>query len=208
MLGARKGASGVSRRALIRVAFSQTNLCESRSRLENASAFEQSNRPSRRMRSARAAGPLQPVSRGGPPAVVLSSAKIPKTNAPNLIAIEARPQSVECPLLAQAEGPVALANVRRSVPAFLVHNLYSTSTVPTLTDFYNQTLVADLAAAGVKVTLADIQSLVNTVIANPTAYGFTAAHVLPGVAGAGSSTSPACVAGAGASGWGQFCGNA
>src|SRR5450759_2337045 len=54
------------------------SLCESRSRLENASAYEQSNRPSHRTRSARAVALLQPVSRGGPPAVVLSFAKIPK----------------------------------------------------------------------------------------------------------------------------------
>jgi outer membrane lipase/esterase len=87
---------------------------------------------------------------------------------------------------------------------FLVYNEYGTGT---LANFYNSTLVSDLAAAGITVTLADIQSLVSTVEANPTAYGFTAATVLPGVAGAGSSTSSACVAGAGASGWGQFCGN-
>jgi outer membrane lipase/esterase len=87
---------------------------------------------------------------------------------------------------------------------FLVYNDYGTGT---LANFYNSTLVADLAAAGVNVKLADIQQLVSTVEANPTAYGFTAGTVMPGVAGAGSSTSSACVAGAGASGWGQFCGN-
>jgi outer membrane lipase/esterase len=87
---------------------------------------------------------------------------------------------------------------------FLVYNEYGTGT---LANFYNSTLVSDLAAAGLTVTLADIQSLVSTVEANPTAYGFTAATVLPGVAGAGSSTSSACVAGAGASGWGLFCAN-
>jgi hypothetical protein len=41
------------------------------------SAFEQSNRPWLRPRSTRAAGLIQPVSRGGPPAVVLSFAIIP-----------------------------------------------------------------------------------------------------------------------------------
>jgi outer membrane lipase/esterase len=85
---------------------------------------------------------------------------------------------------------------------FLIHNLYGTGT---LVDFYNQTLIADLAAANVNAKIADIQSLVNTVEANPTAYGFAAATVLPGVPG--SSTGSACVAGLGASGWGQFCGN-
>jgi outer membrane lipase/esterase len=85
---------------------------------------------------------------------------------------------------------------------FLIHNLYGTGT---LANFYDQTLIADLAAANVNAKIADIQSLVSTVEANPTAYGFTAATVLPGVPG--SSTGSACVAGLGASGWGQFCGN-
>jgi outer membrane lipase/esterase len=85
---------------------------------------------------------------------------------------------------------------------FLVYNEYGNGT---LANFYNSTLVSDLATAGIKFTLADIQSLVNTVEANPTAYGFTAATVMPGVPG--STTGSACVAGLGASGWGQFCGN-
>jgi hypothetical protein len=80
MRDARKGAKRVSHRALGRGAFSWMRLCERRSRLENASAFEQSNRPSHQPRSTRAAGLLQPVSRGGPPAVVLSFAKIPNRN--------------------------------------------------------------------------------------------------------------------------------
>jgi outer membrane lipase/esterase len=84
----------------------------------------------------------------------------------------------------------------------LIHNLYGSGT---LADFYNTTLIQDLAAAGVNYTLSDIASLVQTVEANPTAYGFTAATVMPGVPG--SATGSACVAGLGASGWGQFCGN-
>jgi outer membrane lipase/esterase len=86
--------------------------------------------------------------------------------------------------------------------SFLIYNQYGTGL---LANFYNSTLASDLALAGVKVTLADIQSLVSTVEANPTAYGFTAATVMPGVPG--SSTGSACVAGLGATGWGQFCGN-
>jgi outer membrane lipase/esterase len=84
----------------------------------------------------------------------------------------------------------------------LVNDLYGGGT---LKSFYNATLIADLAAAGVHYTLADVASLVQTVEANPTAYGFTAATVMPGVPG--SSTGSACVAGLGATGWGQFCGN-
>jgi outer membrane lipase/esterase len=88
---------------------------------------------------------------------------------------------------------------------FLVHDLYATGPNTTLVDFYNQTLNADLAAAHVNAKIADVESLVKTVEANPTAYGFTDATVMPGVPG--SSTGSACVAGPGASGWGQFCGN-
>lgn len=85
---------------------------------------------------------------------------------------------------------------------FLVYNSYG---MGNLASFYNATLVSDLAAAGIKVALADIHSLVVNVEANPTTYGFTAATVMPGVPGSG--TGSACVAGTGASGWGQFCGN-
>jgi outer membrane lipase/esterase len=84
----------------------------------------------------------------------------------------------------------------------LIHNLYGGGT---LMAFYNTTLVHDLAAAGVNYTLSDIASLFQAVEANPTAHGFTAATVVPGVPG--PTTQSACVAGLGASGWGQFCGN-
>jgi outer membrane lipase/esterase len=85
----------------------------------------------------------------------------------------------------------------------LINNLYGTNILDT---FYNTTLIAELAAAHVNYTLADVALLVQTVEANPTAYGFTAGTVLPGVAGQ-LDPSSACAAGAGASGWGQFCGN-
>jgi outer membrane lipase/esterase len=85
---------------------------------------------------------------------------------------------------------------------FLINNLYGGGT---LANFYNTTLVTDLNADGVKYILANIAGLVQTVEANPTAYGFTAATVMPGVPG--PTTGSACVAGLGASGWGQFCGN-
>lgn len=87
---------------------------------------------------------------------------------------------------------------------FLVYNV-GPSPMGTLADFYNHTLVSDLAAANVSVTLADIAGLISTVEANPTAYGLTAATVLPGISG--PNTTSACVAGVGASGWGQFYGN-
>jgi outer membrane lipase/esterase len=110
----------------------------------------------------------------------------------------------EAYLAAQAAALVASIKSLQTSGAqnFLIHNLYGTGT---LTNFYNQTLAADLLGANVNAKIADIQSLVSTVEANPTAYGFTAATVLPGVPGSG--TGSACVAGLGASGWGQFCGN-
>jgi outer membrane lipase/esterase len=112
--------------------------------------------------------------------------------------------SKEAYLTSQVSSLVAEMQSLKTAGAqnFLVYNEYGTGT---LANFYNSTLASDLAAAGIKVTLADIQSLVSTVEANPTAYGFTAATVMPGVPG--SSTGSACVAGLGASGWGQFCGN-
>jgi outer membrane lipase/esterase len=109
-------------------------------------------------------------------------------------------------LSAQASSLVSQIKSLQTLGAqnILINNLYGGGP-GTLVNFYNQTLVSDLASAGVHYTLADIQSLVNTVEANPTAYGFTAATVMPGVPG--STTGSACVAGLGASGWGQFCGN-
>jgi outer membrane lipase/esterase len=113
--------------------------------------------------------------------------------------------SKEAYLMSQASALVTGIQSLKSAGAqnFLVYNNYG---IGTLSNYYNAQLVSDLAAAGITVTLADIQSLVSTVEANPTAYGFTAATVLPGVAGQPNPSS-ACVAGAGASGWGQFCGN-
>jgi outer membrane lipase/esterase len=84
----------------------------------------------------------------------------------------------------------------------LVNNLYGAGALAT---YYNATLVFDLSAAHINYTLADVASLVQTVETNPIAYGFTAATVMPGVPGSG--TGSACVAGLGATGWGQFCGN-
>jgi outer membrane lipase/esterase len=112
--------------------------------------------------------------------------------------------SKEAYLMSQASSLVSGIQSLKAAGAqnFLVYNQYGTGT---LANFYNSTLVSDLAAAGITVTSADIQSLVSTVEANPTAYGFTAATVMPGVPG--STTGSACVAGLGASGWGQFCGN-
>jgi len=88
----------------------------------------------------------------------------------------------------------------------VVPNVYAA--VPLVT-FYNQTLWSDLHAAGVPFIPADIKPMVDTVIANPTAFGFTAATVLPGVVG--PSTGSACVTPIGApattSGWGSTCAN-
>jgi outer membrane lipase/esterase len=84
---------------------------------------------------------------------------------------------------------------------FLINNSWGTGT---LTGYYNTTLFAALKAAGVSYILGDINTLVQNVEANPSAYGLLTAQ--PGIAG-DSNTPSACVAGNGASGWGQFCGN-
>jgi outer membrane lipase/esterase len=77
----------------------------------------------------------------------------------------------------------------------------------TLATFYTSTLWSDLNGAGVKFTPIDIAAMVAEVEADPTAYGFTAATVLPGIVGSG--TGSACVTETGASstssGWGQWC---
>jgi outer membrane lipase/esterase len=76
----------------------------------------------------------------------------------------------------------------------------------TLASFWTNTLFSDLSALNVNFIQVDMAGLVQTVESNPTAYGFTASTVLPGVAGE-INPSSACVAGAGASGWGQWCAN-
>jgi len=70
------------------------------------------------------------------------------------------------------------------------------------TDFTTD-LFSDLTVLGVKFVGADIAGLIQTVENNPTLYGFTTATVFPGVPGSG--TGSACVAGLGATGWGQWC---
>jgi outer membrane lipase/esterase len=78
-----------------------------------------------------------------------------------------------------------------------------------LFNFYNQTLWTDLHAIGVQFIPADMQSVLAAVLANPTAFGFSAATVLPGVVG--PNTGSACVTPIGAppttSAWGSNCAN-
>lgn len=82
----------------------------------------------------------------------------------------------------------------------LVHGNYGQGLLAT---FLNQTLKSDFATAGIGFVYSDVGALVQAVTANPTAYGFTAATVGPGIAGV--STGSACVGGG--SGWGQWCGD-
>ena len=81
----------------------------------------------------------------------------------------------------------------------VVYGLKSSSDLAT---YYTSTLLSDLTAAGVHFIGADILGLVQTVQANPSAYGLLTDT--PGIAG-NSNTPSACVAGAGATGWGQRC---
>jgi outer membrane lipase/esterase len=83
----------------------------------------------------------------------------------------------------------------------VVYGLKSSST---LAEYYTSTLFSDLTGAHVDFIAADILALVQTVQANPSAYGLLTDT--PGIAG-DSNTPSACVAGAGATGWGQRCAN-
>lgn len=74
-----------------------------------------------------------------------------------------------------------------------------------LANYWNTQLRLRLDAAGVDYIFADVAGLLEEITANPTLYGFTSTTVLPGIAG--DATRSACVSGAGASGWGQFCAN-
>ena len=73
--------------------------------------------------------------------------------------------------------------------------------------YFNQAFKASLDAAGVNYVYADVYNLIADIKANPLVYGFDPLRIEPGVAGAGAATTSACVAGAGAVGWGVFCAN-
>ena len=78
----------------------------------------------------------------------------------------------------------------------------------TLGTFWTGQLFTDLTSLSVNFIGADIAGMVAEVQANPTAYGFTAATVVPGTVG-GTNSACATQTGAGAttSGWGQWCAN-
>jgi outer membrane lipase/esterase len=90
--------------------------------------------------------------------------------------------------------------------SLVIYGLQSSDTLPT---FMTNTLFSDLKKDGVNFLGIDIAGLIATVEADPTAYGFTAATVMPGVVG--TSTGSACVTETGApstsTGWGQWCAN-
>ena len=73
--------------------------------------------------------------------------------------------------------------------------------------YFNQAYKVSLDAAGINYVYVDVYNLLDTVRANPLAYGLDPLRLTPGVAGAGLATTSACVAGAGATGWGVFCAN-
>jgi outer membrane lipase/esterase len=76
-----------------------------------------------------------------------------------------------------------------------------------VSQFWMNELFTDLANLSVDFIGADIAGLIADVEANPAAYGITPGFETPGVDGAGLLTTSACVAGAGATGWGQWCAN-
>ncbi|MGO8954064.1 MAG: autotransporter outer membrane beta-barrel domain-containing protein [Rhodomicrobium sp.] len=102
----------------------------------------------------------------------------------------------------------------------IVHDNYgadANGTIGSLSYYYNQQLFSDLTAAGVRYIPADVEWMRVYVQQNPTQFGFTAATVNPGVAGAPGalSTGSACVwqtpstspASKVNSGWSQWCVN-
>lgn len=85
---------------------------------------------------------------------------------------------------------------------FIVNGVQNTSPLGL---YYNARLQQELTLAGIDFTYVDVAAFIAEVTANPAAYGYTPATVLPGIPG--PTTGSACVAGAGAEGWGQFCAN-
>lgn len=75
----------------------------------------------------------------------------------------------------------------------------------TLGLFWTSTLFADLNALNVQYVGVDVAGLITDVETNPTAFGITPGFQFQGTAGDGNATTSACIAGAGASGWGQWC---
>ena len=76
-----------------------------------------------------------------------------------------------------------------------------------LANFYNQTLWTDLSTAGVQFIPVDRQAMVRAVQSNPTAFGFTAATVVPGVLGVNTGSACVWTGAAPNSGWAQWCVN-
>jgi outer membrane lipase/esterase len=73
--------------------------------------------------------------------------------------------------------------------------------------YFNQTFKTSLDAAGITYVYADVYNRIADIKANPLVYGLDPLRLEPGIGGAGSATTSACVAGAGAVGWGLFCAN-
>jgi outer membrane lipase/esterase len=108
-----------------------------------------------------------------------------------------------------ANQAAAFANAIRNIQVtgaqhILVNGLGGSGTLST---FYTQALFSDLSALGVNFIGADIKALVQAIQANPTLYGFTAATVLPGVPGTGTTSACVWTGGTTQTGWGQWCAN-
>ena len=86
----------------------------------------------------------------------------------------------------------------------LVHGLAGTGTLGV---FWTSTLFSDLTNLGVHFVASDIKSLVQTIQANPTAYGFTSATVQEGVPGTGTGSACVWTGNSTLTGWGQWCAN-
>ena len=63
----------------------------------------------------------------------------------------------------------------------------------TLSAQYSQRLFGDLDQSGIAYTKSDVHAMVQDVLHNPTAYGFTATTVHPGVVGTDTNTESALI---------------
>jgi len=106
--------------------------------------------------------------------------------------------SIQAAALASAIGQIQVSGGQH----ILVHGLHGSGT---LSEFFTSTLFSDLSKLGVNFVGADIESLVQSVQANPTAFGFTASTVSPGVPGSGTGSACVWTGNSALNGWGQWC---
>jgi len=133
---------------------------------------------------------------------IISSGGNDNTNAQNLF--PSNPAQRQAYLTSQATALAAQIAVLQTAGAQHIV-VYSTQGSGFGAMFFSSQLFSALTNMNVNFIGANIAGLIASVEADFTAYGFTAATVMPGVPG--PTTGSACVGGATATGWGQWCAN-